>query len=554
MAASSTTSIPVEAELAALRQQVKDYEALVQTLDAKVTWLTRMVYGAKRERRPVEQDHGAAKQENFLEAPVVAVTTAEASAQSVESQESQRQGDDRTQAAIRNAKKGRGRDGKAKAVNGGGRKPVNRSLRPVEVVIPAPASERVAADGTPLVLLGYETSEREAYIAAELVRQICKREIWGLPDSRETAYVTPPAPAIVPKGKYDDSVIVEVMCRKYVMGTPFSRMLADFKAMGSDLSDAQLSDLAGRFAAFFSPITQAIRSQVLARGFVHVDETPMPTLDGRRTIWAWVGGNQAFFHIGGRGGKELRRVLGLSVDGDDPAAVDDDDPGPDATLGWSFTHWMADAYQPYDRVATDAKIGRLCCWAHGRREFLIPAEQGDPAARDILDRIQTLYQVESEAKKAIERAGLRGEVADAERLRRRQADAIPILDGIRTACTQALTRYDPANGMSKAIHYLIDRWSSFTAYTERGDLPIDNNQAERALRPIVIGRKNWYFIGSEDATTWAATNFTIFESCRLAKVDPRAWLRRTIEQLHAGNTDYASMTPAAFAEKNALTR
>ncbi len=518
-------------EVAALRSQVQGNNQLIQHLEAKNAWLTRMVYGAKRERRPVEQDHGVARQENFLTAPVTAVALdPDALQASAEGQESQAHTVELSAAAKRNAKKGLGPDGKQKAVNGGGRRPVNRSLRPVEVIVEAPASERFAADGTAFVFLGYETSEREHYIASELVRQICKRERWGLPDTREVAYVAPPPPSIVPKGKYSDDAIIEAMYRKYVLGLPFTRMLTDFRAMGSDLSDAQLSDLAGRFSAFLAPIAAAIRAQVLARGFVHVDETPLPTLDGRRTLWAWVGGNQTFFHVGGRGGKELRRVLGLPVAGDDP----DEEPDPGSTLGWVFTHWMADGYRPYDTIAAEAGIIRLCCWAHGRRDFIIPAEQGDPVARNLLDRIHDLYQVEREARTA----------GDAERLRRRQQDAIPILDGIRTACVDALPGYDVASTMRKAIGYVLDRWAALTVYTTRGDLPIDNNQAERVLRPIVIGRKNWYFIGSEDATDWAATNFTVFESCRLAKVDPRAWLRLVIARRHAGDTDYAAMTPA----------
>jgi transposase len=539
-AAAIDRTIALTDEVTALRQQIADYEQLVQVQDAKLAWLTKLVYGPKAERRPPVQDHGAARQVNFLEAPV----TAQAAAEPLEETSAPA-----TAAKdLRNAKKGRGPDGKRKAVNGGGRRPVNRSMREVELVIHALPDERVAADGTPLVLLGYEISTREHYIAAELVRQVLKRERWGLPDTHETVTVAPVPPTIVPKGKYSDEVICEALCRKYVLGLPFTRMLADFRAMGSDLSDAQLSDLAGRFATFLSPIAQAIRLQVLARSFVHVDETPLPTLDGRRTLWAWVGGTQAFFHVGGRGGKELRQVLGLPTT---PADTDtaDDDPGPDATIGWTFTHLMADAYRPYDIITAAVGIGRLYCWAHARRGFLTPAADHDPIAADLLDRIKALYQVERDAHHVITRTGLQDAAADAERHLRRQADALPILAGIHAACRDALPRYDARSVMHGALAYLLDRWDGFSRYTTRGDLPIDNNQAERAIRPIVIGRKNWLFIGSEDATAWAATNFTLFESCRLTKVDPRAWLRHVIARLHAGDTDYATMTPAACAKR-----
>jgi hypothetical protein len=158
-------------EVTALRQQVKDLELLKLHLDAKLEWLTKVLYGPRSERRPVVQEH-AAQQQSFLEAPVEAVATAtaptaegsgSAAASAATSAGAPTDGDVSAAAAetarqaaiaVRNAKKGRGADGQAKPVNGGGRRPVNRSLRPVEVVIPVPESARKLADGTPLTLLG----------------------------------------------------------------------------------------------------------------------------------------------------------------------------------------------------------------------------------------------------------------------------------------------------------------------------------------------------------------------------------------------------------------
>ena len=119
---------------------------------------------------------------------------------------------------------------------------------------------------------------------------------------------------------------------------------------------------------------------------------------------------------------------------------------------------------------------------------------------------------------------------------------------IHTLLSDTLTRYTPKSGMYNAIVYLTERWDSFTAYTERGDLPIDNNAAERTIRPIVIGRKNWLFIGSEDAAPHAADLYTIFESCRLSRIEPISYLAHIIKQLHAGTADPATLTPAALAK------
>jgi transposase len=109
--------------------------------------------------------------------------------------------------------------------------------------------------------------------------------------------------------------------------------------------------------------------------------------------------------------------------------------------------------------------------------------------------------------------------------------------------------YTEGSDMRKAIDYILNRWGAFTAYIERGDLPIDNNAVERTIRPIVIGRKNWLLIGSEDAAPHAADLYTVFESCRLAKVEPRAYLAHVITALHAGGADPANLTPAALASR-----
>jgi transposase len=517
-------------EIAQLRAEVSALKLEVGDLSAKNDWMRRIIYGPSSERRAPAQDHGDAVQQEFLAAPVDAgATTDEAEAKKLARED---------RAKTKDAKKGRGKDGGTKPVNGGGRKPVNRSLRPVEQVIEAPPTARIAADGTPLTLLGYEISEREHFIAAELVRQIIKRERWGLPDTREELERAPVPAAIVPKGKYSDEYLLEAMLRKYLHGMPFTRMLSDFRAMGSDLEDSTLGNLARKFAEFFSPVTRAIREQVLARAFVHVDETTLPTQDGARYLWAWVGGQQAFFHVGGRGGDELRAVLG-----DAHAQVASDaDPGAHATLGFL----MADAYAAYDGVASERGIKRLCCWTHGRRDFL-PHEQ-DPFVAEVIARIGGLYRIERLAGDHERDQRLDAQKAIAHRFQARQEHAVPLLADLHAWLAEHRDRYPPG-AIRKAIDYLLDRWECFTAYTTRGDLPIDNNQAERVIRPIVIGRKNWLFIGSEDATAWAALNHTLFESCRLARVEPRAYLRHVIASLHAGTVSPQDLTPERCASR-----
>jgi len=534
-----TPPLTVAAEMERLRKEVADLQSENQDLLIKNDWMRRLLYGPSSERKKstVEQDH-AAQQQTFLTAPVDAgATVAEATA-------AQAKREDATERKTRkNAKKGRGADGKTKVRNGGGRKPVNRSLREVQQIIAAPEADRVAADGTELMLLGYETAEREHYLPSEVVRLVIMREIWGLPDTRETVTRAAVPAAIVPKGKYSDAFIAEAMLRKYLHGIPLGKMVEDFSAMGSDLSDAELADLVGRFAHFVAPITGAIKTQVLSHTLIHIDETPLPTQDGNRYLWAWLGGTQAFFHSGGRGGRELRTVLRLAEP--DPAQRGKPTPA-DPTRAWHFAFAMADGYQVYDTVLVEAGIRRLCCWAHAKRGFL-PYEGDDPTAKAIVAAIGLLYHAEHEATRAIAKNHLIGDDAIAYRQRHRHDHTIPQLTHIRTLLDDAGPRYTPKSGMFNAIAYLTDRWASFTAYAERGDLPIDNNAAERIIRPIVIGRKNWLLIGSEDAAPHTADLYTLFESCRLSHVEPRAYLAHIIARLHDGGDDPAILTPAALA-------
>lgn len=538
----TVTLVSIAEENKRLRDANKILLEEVKDLSLKNEWMRRILYGPSSERKKPEQQHGEGHQQLqiFLTAPVDAgATMAEATAAQ------EKREDAETRKNTKNAKKGRGADGEKKVANGGGRKPVNRSLRAVEQIIEAPAAERFAADGTALMMLGYETSEREDYVAAEVVRLIIKREIWGLPDTREEISRAAIPASIVPKGKYSDAFIAEALLRKFLHGIPFGKMVEDFSAMGSDLSDAELADLAARFACFIAPITDAIRAQVLSHTLIHIDETPLPTQDGNRYLWAWLGGTQAFFHSGGRGGRELRDVLKLP----EPSPSQRGQPAPvDLTRTWHFAFAMADGYQVYDTVMAEAGIRRLCCWAHAKRGFL-PFEADDPTAKTIITAIGFLYHLEHEANRAIAKERLTGDHATAYRHRCRQDQSIAQLAKIRALLDDAFPRYTPKSGMYNAIVYLTNRWESFTAFAERGDLPIDNNAAERSIRPIVIGRKNWLFIGSEDTAPHAANLYTLFESCRLSRVEPRAYLAHVISQLHTGGVDPATLTPAALATR-----
>jgi transposase len=506
-----------------------------KALIARISYLTTLLSG----------QISAKAQPELLKRPVDAGVTAEEAEDKQEKRE--RAERERLQRAkIKHAKKGKGADGKTKPVNGGGRKPVNPQLPLVEVPVTVPAALRSLPDGTPLITLRWERSEQEHYVPAGVVRLVHLIEIMGLSDTHEVKARAPIPARIVPRCKYSDAMIIEMMVRKYMRGMPFYRVLHDMRAMGSDLSDSTLSDLAQWFAGFLAPITQAIRDQVLRETVAHVDETPLPTHDGRRYLWALLGGRQVTFHVGGRGANELRMILGLPLKDPTPGEQERAIPyvGRSATR---FVNMMADGYSLYDTVLDEAGIERMNCWAHGLRDLKPFA--AEPVIGPIVKAIGKLYDVERKAKKQVEEKELEGQAAIAVYTQLRNDYSKPQLAIIHELLQPASDQYPKGTDQRTGIDFLIKNWPSFTAFADAGDLPIDNNDIERAFRMIVVGRKNWMLIGSEDAAPHAAALFSIMESCRLSKVEPRTYLTHVVERLHAGGTSPEDLTPRALAKK-----
>jgi transposase len=514
-----------------------------KALIARISYLTTLLSGQVSGQTSGQTS--AKAQPELLKRPVDAGVTAEEAEDKQEKRE--RAERERLQrAAIKHAKKGKGADGKTKPVNGGGRKPVNPQLPLVEVPVTVPAALRSLPDGTPLITLRWDRSEQEHYVPAGVVRLVHLIEIMGLSNTHEVMARAPIPARIVPRCKYSDAMIIEMMVRKYMRGMPFYRVLHDMRAMGSDLSDSTLSDLAQWFASFLAPITHAIRDQVLRETVAHVDETPLPTHDGRRYLWALLGGRQVTFHVGGRGANELRMILGLPLKDPTPGEQEraTQYAGRSAT---QFVNMMADGYSLYDTVLEEAGIGRMNCWAHGLRDLKPFA--AEPVIGPIVKAIGKLYDVERKAKKQVEEKELEGQAAIAVYTQLRNEYSKPQLAILHQLLQPASDQYPKGTDQRKGIDFLIKNWPSFTVFADAGDLPVDNNDAERAFRMIVVGRKNWMLIGSEDAAPHAAALFSIMESCRLCKVEPRAYLTHVVERLHAGGTSPEDLTPRALAKK-----
>jgi hypothetical protein len=189
--------------------------------------------------------------------------------------------------------------------------------------------------------------------------------------------------------------------------------------------------------------------------------------------------------------------------------------------GYGGRYIQADAAPVYDELFADGKILEVGCWAHARRYFHESQRSDRERAQHMLKRIQALYRVEREAKElsAEDRAALRREKSR------------PVLDEIKAWLEDQDVRVLPKSPIGGAIAYATRHWTALTRYLDDGDLRIDNNLSENALRGVVVGRKNWLFVGSEEGGHAAAVFYSIIRSCERNGVEPFAYLRDVLARL-----------------------
>jgi len=163
------------------------------------------------------------------------------------------------------------------------------------------------------------------------------------------------------------------------------------------------------------------------------------------------------------------------------------------------------------------------CWAHARRKFVEAEKTNAALAHEAVTRIKQLYAIEHEAKN--------NHLDAVARLALRQQKSQPLLDALKAWLDQQRIHVVPKTPSADALNYALNQWSALTVYITDGDLAIDNNAAERAIKPFAIGRKNWLFFGSARGGQTLATLASFTATCELLKINPWLWLRDTLTRL-----------------------
>lgn len=191
---------------------------------------------------------------------------------------------------------------------------------------------------------------------------------------------------------------------------------------------------------------------------------------------------------------------------------------------------MTDGYDGYNQLARTDGIEHLACWAHVRRRFVEAVKLQPKGRRGLADEavamIGKLYGIEREHKDA----------SDAARLLARREHSLPALAALRAWLDKTLPGVIPKSALGTALSYMRDYWSRLTRYTERGDLPIDNNRCENAIRPFVVGRKAWLFSDTTAGAIASAIIYSVLETAKAIGLEPYAWLRQVLRDLPAAKT------------------
>lgn len=325
-----------------------------------------------------------------------------------------------------------------------------------------------------------------------------------------------PMPSLpIERGRPGPGLLAHVLVAKYADHLPLYRQSGIYAREGVEIERSTLAGWVGASAALLQPLVEALRKEVLASAVLHGDDIPVPVLEpglgktktGR--LWAYVrdgrphGGTDppgaAYFYSPDRKGEHPRGHL----------------------KGFNgILH--ADGYAGFNAIFETGRVTEAACWAHVRRKFFdIHATQASPVAMEALDRIGVLYDIEKKIRS----------LPPDERRRWRREKSRPLLDDLKTWIGTTAQKLSAKSELASAMRYALGRWPALTRYIDDGRLEIDNNAAERALRCVALGRKNYLFAGSDTGGERAAAIYSLIETAKLNGLDPEAYLRDVLNRI-----------------------
>jgi transposase len=333
-----------------------------------------------------------------------------------------------------------------------------------------------------------------------------------------TFTTAPRPPAPIARGLAGPGLLAHLIVSKFCDHLPLYRCERTLARFGVSLSRSTLCDWLARSAVLLRPLWELLRAQVLMSRVIQTDDTPVQ-VQAQTKVAAHQG--RLWVQVGDAGHRYLVYLYSPNREGQWPQKF----------LAGYAGFLQGDAYAGYDALFATGKVMEVGCWAHARRKFF-EAQKTDPeCALYALGVIRQLYAVEKEAAEQADKQELSRAEFEALRLRLRQEKSVPLLKSLGEWLEKQAVSALPKSPLGEAVGYARNQWVALQVYTTAGFLEIDNNAAERALRAVAIGRKNYLFFGSDVGGETAAVLYTFTQTCQALGVEPWRYLREVLERL-----------------------
>ena len=362
--------------------------------------------------------------------------------------------------------------------------------------------------------LGEDVSEMLEYVPASF--RVIRHVRTKLSCTKCDCIVQAEAPSRpIERGLAGPGLLAHVLVSKYCDHLPLYRQSEIYARQGIELQRSTLADWVGGCSRLLEPLVEALRRYGMAAGKLHADDTPVPVLfpgigktkTGR--LWTYVRDDRP-------AGSEAAPAVWFAYSPDRKGEH------PEQHLKKFCGTLQADAYAGFNQLYENGRIQQACCWAHVRRHFYdLDQAHASPVAREALQRIGALYGIEEQ---------IRGKPPD-ERRRVRQEQSKPRLDALRQWFEATLSKLSRKSDTTAAIRYALSRWEALTRFVDDGHIEIDNSAAERSLRGVALGRKNYLFAGSDRGGERAAAIYSLIGSAKLNGLDPEHYLREVLTRI-----------------------
>src|SRR5580765_8552946 len=393
------------------------------------------------------------------------------------------------------------------------RRPLPANL-PREVRTYSPPESDCRNCGRPMKQLGEDVSEMLEYVPEhfKVIRHVRKKLVCIRCD-RIVQAMAPSRP--IERGIAGPGLLAHVLVSKYCDHLPLYRQSQIYARAGVELDRSTLAEWVGGSSRLLAPLVEALRRYVMAGSKLHADDTPVPVLapgNGRTKtgrLWTYVRDDRP-------AGDTAAPAVWFAYSPDRKGEH------PKQHLRTFQGALQADAYAGFNQLYEDGRIQEIACWAHVRRKFYdLQQAHASPIASEALERIADLYAIEKE---------IRGRPPD-ERQQARHTWSRSLLQSLRDWFNISLTKLSRKSDTTAAIRYALGLWEALTRYCDNGHLEIDNNAAERALRAVALGRKNYLFAGSDAGGERAAAIYSLIGTAKLNALDPEAYLRHVLTHI-----------------------